>query len=475
MKTSNNFPFYSLFKNLFLIGSDSFAYISSLFLAIYIRKLLPIFLPYFNFPDFFYQSHITSEIHVLLVILIVVFIWNNLYQTRYSFWEELFLIWQSLMVAGLISYVFLFNFDITYISRVVVFLLFLILIVILPFYRFILKKILFKLSFWKTPMVIVCKCEDLSYAFHIAQVFRRDFYLGFVPIAFLIEDAPEEYSTELPIFRDKTQIPFPTTLCIIGDLVNNQHWFAYFYSRYRKIYTVPNTASLGLKGSGVQYLFTERLFILKIENKLNSYFTQFVKNTMDRILGGFLVLLLCPVFLIIALIIKTKSSGSVFYRQKRVGKGGAIFYMWKFRTMYQDADQRLQELLEVNPILKQEWDTYFKLKCDPRITPIGNFLRRYSLDEFPQLFNVLAGEMSLVGPRPFVPGEIQEENPILTPLYEQVKPGLTGLWQISGRNQFSRSERIDVDIWYIQHWSLSLDLLILLNTPLAVISGKGAS
>ncbi|MGL5956677.1 MAG: exopolysaccharide biosynthesis polyprenyl glycosylphosphotransferase [Brevinema sp.] len=473
MTNSNNFPFYSVLKNLFLIGSDTLAYISSLFVAIYIRKLLPKIFPYFEFPDFIFQTHVTPEIHILWVILIFVFIWNNLYQTRYSFWEELFLIWQSVIIACLISYLFLFNFDIAYISRLVVFLLFGIQAVILPLYRFILKKILFKISFWKNPMIIVCKDEDFSYALHVAQVFKKDFYLGFVPVGFLIEDADEKLTTDLPVFRDKTQIPFPTALCIVGDSVNDQ--LAYFYSRYRKIYTIPHTQTLGVKGSGVQYLFTERLFILKIENKLNSYFAQFIKTAIDRILGGVLVLLLCPLFLMIALFIKIKSPGSVFYRHERVGKGGTIFYMWKFRTMYQDADQRLQELLEKDPILKQEWDTYFKLTNDPRITPIGKFLRRYSLDEFPQLFNVLTGEMSLVGPRPFVSGEIIEENPVLVPLYEQVKPGLTGLWQVSGRNQFSRSERIDIDIWYIQHWSLSLDLLILLNTPLAVLSAKGAS
>ncbi len=154
--------------------------------------------------------------------------------------------------------------------------------------------------------------------------------------------------------------------------------------------------------------------------------------------------------------------------------GGKIFKMWKFRSMYTDADEKLKTLLAENPELKKEWDTYFKLKDDPRITPIGAFLRKYSIDEFPQLFKVMSGEMSLIGPRPFVRGEIEEINPNLLPLYAQVKPGLTGLWQVSGRNETDRVQKINIDMWYIQHWSLSLDIMIILNTPKAVLTARGA-
>ena len=196
---------------------------------------------------------------------------------------------------------------------------------------------------------------------------------------------------------------------------------------------------------------------------------------MDRILSVIFLLLLCPLFFIITILLKILSPGPTFYSHERIGKDGKKFKIWKFRTMYVDADQKLQQLLATNKELKKEWDTFFKLKNDPRIVPIGSFLRKYSLDELPQLFNVVNGTMSIVGPRPFVEGEIESLNASLLPLYAQVKPGLTGLWQVSGRNEIDRLERMNIDVWYIQNWSPSLDLLILLNTPFAVLSARGAS
>jgi lipopolysaccharide/colanic/teichoic acid biosynthesis glycosyltransferase len=147
--------------------------------------------------------------------------------------------------------------------------------------------------------------------------------------------------------------------------------------------------------------------------------------------------------------------------------------VWKFRTMVSDADEVLEDYLEQNPVAKREWDDNHKLKDDPRVTRVGKFLRRSSLDELPQLINILTGEMSLVGPRPIVEAEIANYGRYYQ-VYQQVKPGLTGLWQISGRNDVDYQLRVQMDYTYVRNWSVWLDLYILVNTPFAVLSGTGA-
>ena len=208
-------------------------------------------------------------------------------------------------------------------------------------------------------------------------------------------------------------------------------------------------------------------------NKLNMTFNLLVKRFMDLaivIFGGILVL---PFLLLIALLIKLDSPGKVLYKQKRVGINGKHFYTYKFRTMVADADEKLKKLLETDPEFKKEWQENYKLQKDPRITKIGKFLRRTSIDEFPQLINILKGEMSLVGPRPIIDDEIEKYGEDYTRVFS-VKPGLTGLWQVSGRSDSNYLDRVGYDIYYQQSWSVWLDLWIIFKTFGVVIIGKGA-
>lgn len=482
MKIKNDFPFYPFVKNFLLISSDILAFIISFVVALYLRKILPVLLNFMDFPVFAIEQYFSIAILMIFGVVFLVFIWNHLYQTRRDFWEELLIIWKSLLIACLVCYLFLFNFNnlLPFMSRVVLLLSFFSMALMIPLFRFGIKKILFTLSFWHTPTLIVCSKEDIQKAKHIASVFQQDFYLGLSPTGFFIDDYQEDFinidNDTLPVYHKREQLPKNVTILIVGEIFNiDKALLSSFYGIYRKIYLIATTTAMGLTGGRDQYLFSHRLLIVKLDNKLNSLSAYFIKNTMDQIFGILFIFLFSPMLLIISIAIKTMSPGPVFYRQERVGKGAKIFKIWKFRTMYIDADQKLKDLLNSDLELKKEWETYFKLKKDPRITPIGTFLRKYSLDEFPQLFNVLTGEMSLVGPRPFVQGEIEELNTSLLPLYAQVKPGLTGLWQVSGRNDIDRLERMSIDVWYIQNWSLSLDILILLNTPIAVLTARGAS
>ena len=193
-----------------------------------------------------------------------------------------------------------------------------------------------------------------------------------------------------------------------------------------------------------------------------------VKRAIDLLCALVLLFLLCPLLLLIALVILMTDGFPIIYLRKVVGIEGE-FDAYKFRTMCRNADA----ILETNPNLREEFTRNFKLQSDPRVTRLGGWLRKYSLDELPQLINVVKGQMSLVGPRMITAPELNKYGEYQE-LLRTVKPGLTGYWQVRGRQEISYAERVRMDIHYITHWSVGLDLLILLQTPWTVIKGKGA-
>lgn len=198
-----------------------------------------------------------------------------------------------------------------------------------------------------------------------------------------------------------------------------------------------------------------------------------IKRSLDVCLSVLLLILGFPIYLLIAILIKSDSPGAVFYRQRRVGYDGRPFKMIKFRTMYSNAADDLETFLRGNPRRRLNWEQYQKLWRDPRLTRAGKWLRKFSLDEIPQLWNVLRGEMSLVGPRPILASQRDIYGSNFS-YYRQVRPGITGLWQVNGRNQISFSERVDWDVEYVKHRSLWLDICILLKTISVVFRGEGA-
>ena len=200
---------------------------------------------------------------------------------------------------------------------------------------------------------------------------------------------------------------------------------------------------------------------------------RFVKRTLDVVGATCALLVLAPVFLVIGALIKLSDPGPVFFRQHRMGRDGRVFTVLKFRTMYTDAHQKLQAILNRDPVRRREYERFHKLQDDPRVTSIGRVLRSSSLDELPQLLNVLRGDMSLVGPRAYMPGELPKMNGLSRAVL-QTPPGITGLWQVSGRNRLSFDERVNLDVHYIQNWSPWLDLYLLVRTIPVVLTGDGA-
>ncbi len=241
-------------------------------------------------------------------------------------------------------------------------------------------------------------------------------------------------------------------------------------------YQSPESPVAAIEGS---YSYTElagrSLERLQRANTAPSEFFRykFVKRCCDI----FLILISMPVILlvvgVVSVVVKVSSPGPVFYSHRRIRKGGAFFSMWKFRTMCVNSAEVLEDFLAQHPEARAEWNKTHKLRNDPRITRWGVFLRRYSLDELPQLWNVLMGQMSLVGPRPIVAAEVEKYGDCFD-CYCRAKPGLTGLWQVSGRSELSYDERVALDCQYVEHWSLTKDFLILLRTFSSVVNQDGA-
>jgi exopolysaccharide biosynthesis polyprenyl glycosylphosphotransferase len=210
--------------------------------------------------------------------------------------------------------------------------------------------------------------------------------------------------------------------------------------------------------------------LLHVEQPRFSGFTVACKGLIDRVAAVLAVLVLAPALLAIAALVRITSPGPAIFAQRRVGKDGREFTLYKFRSMTADADQRVDALAELN---QNSDGLLFKIANDPRVTPVGRWIRRFSLDELPQLFNVVLGQMSLVGPRPALPREVaQYGGDVRRRLL--IKPGLTGMWQVSGRSDLSWDESVNLDLRYVENWSLALDLLILWKTVGAVARSSGA-
>jgi Undecaprenyl-phosphate galactose phosphotransferase WbaP len=222
----------------------------------------------------------------------------------------------------------------------------------------------------------------------------------------------------------------------------------------------------------VDHFFGTEVTMLREVPSWGSWMHKYTKRLFDLTLSILGLACISPILLIICLLV-SKDRGPVIYASPRIGCGGRTFRAFKFRTMVMNADQVLQDLLERDPAARHEWETTFKLQKDPRITPIGHVLRRFSLDELPQVINVIRGEMSLVGPRPLLLAEREKYGEAFG-LYCKCVPGITGPWQVSGRNNLEYQRRIELNSWYANHATIWTDILILIRTFTSVVTAKGA-
>src|ERR1051326_7619967 len=234
---------------------------------------------------------------------------------------------------------------------------------------------------------------------------------------------------------------------------------------------MPDLRGAGSLGAEVRDFCQE--LTLEVRKDLLLRGPRLIKRLIDIVLALALGIATLPLILLIVILIKREAPGPAFYSHPRIGRGQRTIRVWKFRSMVLDGDRVLQQHLEQNPEAALEWKANQKLRDDPRVTRVGKFLRRTSLDELPQIWNVLKGEMSMVGPRPIILSEVDRYGECFS-LYTQVSPGLTGLWQVSGRNDTTYDERVGLDAYYVRNWSVWLDFYLLARTAGVVIDGRGA-
>ncbi len=333
--------------------------------------------------------------------------------------------------------------------------------------RWLVRRICPRASWWGIPTVLVGPIDEAEM---IHRMIEANPSTGIRVVAVIHADR-----CRLPLCLQEFGVPSdtPYALVIVPSGVGPK-WLRDVERLIwgcRKIIVIPQ--SMGLLWSGMHIRDCCGTVGLAVRRHLLRRWSRVTKRTMDVVLavgGGALIL---PWVAIISLLVKLSSRGRVFYGQERIGEGGRAFRAWKFRTMVENADVLLEQYLESNADLRREWAVNHKLKADPRITKIGRFLRQTSLDELPQIWNVIWGEMSLVGPRPIVYEEAEKYGEEFD-LYRKVRPGITGLWQVSGRSDTTYEGRVAMDVNYVRNWSVWLDIYLLAKTAGVVLRKQGA-
>jgi Undecaprenyl-phosphate galactose phosphotransferase WbaP len=377
-------------------------------------------------------------------------------------------------------------------SRLFLVLFFSGILVSVPFTRYLTKIVLWKIGMWGKPIVIFGSGQNGGRVREqLATLLRENWELGYEPVAVYDCRIPHPF----PARQDSVQppiegAPFEETLVEAADLARrrgvNTAVLAMPYTRREQLVEIIALASLsfrhvlitpnlsGITNSAVVARDLAGVFTVEIRYNLLNPWALRVKRILDllaTVIGGVLAL---PVILVLALLVYIESGRPVFYKDHRMGRDGTHFACAKFRTMVPDAEALLLQLLAEDAGMREQYLKYHKLYNDPRVTRVGRFLRKTSLDELPQLWNVIRGEMSLVGPRPYLPRESKEIGVTQSEIL-RVPPGVTGPWQVAGRNQTTFDERVKMDAHYVRHWSVWLDLVLLARTVRTVVLRRGAS
>ncbi|MCS7245226.1 MAG: exopolysaccharide biosynthesis polyprenyl glycosylphosphotransferase [candidate division WOR-3 bacterium] len=399
------------------------------------------------------------EMLIIIFFVITIFFLKRLYTQRRLFYEESKEIIESLFYAFILIFsVYAMTKAKPDFSRLFLGLSIFFSIFIVPIFRLITKKILN--GYLKEKILVIEGPEsDKIYNF-----FKSEWYLAYEPVGIIKLFEVDKYKDEV------SNVVIPR----IPFLNEFYHDISSLCLKFKKVFYVPDISGLSFTNQILHFSISQNLPIFETSTKFDSQINLIIKRMFDIIFSLLVIVLLSPLYLIIAMLVKLTSRGPVFYKHKRIGKNGEVIEIYKFRTMYKNADEILRKLLEQNSALREEWEKNYKLKNDPRITPIGKFLRKFSLDELPQFLNVLKGDLSVVGPRPVVKEELEKYYGDYKKFYLAVKPGITGLWQVSGRSNTTYEDRVKLDTIYVVNWSLWLDIVIILKTIGVVLKNEGA-
>ena len=432
-------------KIIFIIF-DLLMIVLSVYLAFLLREYFDTLEPFHTIP---FVKYLTF--YPLYIILIVFFAYEGIYTYRYDFWHESRIVIKVIIFSAILVFAYLaMTKSIENYSRLVIGISFIFMMFFIPLAKNISKKVLYNLKLWRKKAAIYGNDSFLT-----AEIYGNP-YLGYIK--------PEDNQRFSTIFVNSKSNDPKTLKHILSTQVKTQH----------EVIFIPLIDDYDLTHSHIYELSNTRTNLIVYQNRLKSVYRRFLQQMTNWLLAFILFPFVLVLTFIIAIFIKLESKGSIFYVHPRVGYKGRTIPTLKFRSMYHDSKERLATLLAEDESKQTEWEESYKIKNDPRVTKVGAFLRKTSLDELPQIFNVLAGQMHIIGPRPVLQEELDKYYKEDAEYYFMVKPGITGLWQVSGRSDTDYEFRVNTDKWYVSNWSLWLDIVILFKTVKVVLWGKGA-
>jgi Undecaprenyl-phosphate galactose phosphotransferase WbaP len=347
--------------------------------------------------------------------------------------------------------------------------------VVIPVTRAATRKIGSQFDWWGHPVVLF---GGGTMARSVLRKLLSQPHLGLRPVAVIADQLTDNEIEGIPLFKSEDLnlvVSRNVKYAIVAAPELSQSAFMDVIERGAEVFPnlilIPNTDFIWRDGTQTRDLMG--MLGIQVRNNLLDRSSIITKRVIDLVSGTLLMTFMLPLFAIISFLVVLDSGFPVFYFQERLGRGGRSFKLWKFRTMATDSKAILERYLQSEPHLMKEWAENHKLRSDPRVTRVGKLLRKASLDELPQLWNVIKGEMSLVGPRPIVDAEVVKYRESYA-LYSRITPGLTGLWQVSGRNSTTYAERVAWDTYYVRNWSMWMDIYLLARTVGAVLTGDGA-
>lgn len=468
------------FQILCLIVIDLGAYYASLLAAWLVRSR---FMPYFmTDPPVLFSYAYFLALWWIPAAFIFFMLYEGLYESNRPFWDEVRITLKAVSLATLsVAVIVTLGKMQDSISRLVLLGLWGASMFIFPLFRLWGKKLLYATGIWKERVMILGAGDSGRL---VIDGLQREKYMGYEVVGFLDDDETKKGQSingkkifgrvkYFPRFIKELSI---TTIIIAMPSLSAERLSAITASVQKhaiNTMVIPDLKGIALLNTDLLHLFYEEIFLMNIKNNLKSGANRFVKRLFDLTVCSVFMPVLLPLTGALWLIIKLETPGPAIYAHDRVGIDKKTFRCYKFRTMHKDAEELLMELLENNEEIRNEWEKNWKLKQDPRTTKIGRFLRKTSLDELPQIFNVIRGDMSLSGPRPYLHREIKD-------LREQfdiicsTRPGITGLWQVSGRSDTGYRHRLKLDAWYVMNWSLWLDIVVIFRTIRVIIKREGA-
>ncbi len=439
----------------------------------------------FSWQDVVPVTTLAGTVFTLMTLLILLATaWTGQYVRRMAFWEETRQQWRYAASAALFNFAINFLLQVAF-NRTVLVLAWLLVFVYLPVGRVLVREALISLGLWQRRALLVGNPESSGPVF---KAMTQERHAGFdvVALALPLSESRTDTTTSLPyqVYSDVEHVDLLARQlgCEVIVLLLDERQqsrmasiAADMHEHALEVFVVPALQGLPVHGMQAQHFFSNDVLFLRLQHKLLSPTSRWLKRIFDIVASLGLLVLLSPLMAFVAWRIWREDGGPVLYTQPRVGKGGLDFSFIKFRSMVRDADARLSSWRDANPELYRRYEEgNFKLPDDPRVLRVGRWIRRTSVDELPQLWNVLRGDMSLVGPRPLLRRELGQYPHQAMALYEQVLPGITGLWQVGGRSQTTFEQRAAYDGWYVRNWSLWVDWVILLKTVRVVLSGRGA-